>query len=80
MLPQEIIASKRDGKVLSRDEIRFMVAGLTDAQLDTPYRDGGWSVRQLVHHVADSHMNGYIRLKLGNTCGICEKPGFGFKL
>ncbi|MGE3403742.1 MAG: DinB family protein, partial [Vicinamibacterales bacterium] len=47
--------------------LRVAVAGLTDAQLDTPYRDGGWTVRQLVHHVADSHMNGYIRLKLGLT-------------
>lgn len=40
------------------------VAGLSDAQLDTPYRSGGWSVRQLVHHIADSHVNGYVRLKL----------------
>ncbi|MGE0257020.1 MAG: YfiT family bacillithiol transferase [Alphaproteobacteria bacterium] len=47
--------------------LRVAVAGLTDAQLDTPYRDGGWTVRQLVHHVADSHMNGYIRLKLALT-------------
>lgn len=37
--------------------------GLTDAQLDTPYRPGGWTVRQLAHHVADSHVNMYIRLK-----------------
>jgi DinB superfamily len=36
---------------------------LTDTQLDTPYRDGGWSVRQVIHHLADSHMNAYIRLK-----------------
>jgi len=36
---------------------------LTDAQLDTPYRDGGWTLRQVIHHVADSHMNAYIRLK-----------------
>jgi hypothetical protein len=47
--------------------IRQVVAGLTDAQLDTPYRPDGWTVRQLVHHVADSHMNGYIRLKLALT-------------
>jgi len=47
--------------------IREAVAGLSDAQLETPYRPGGWTVRQLVHHVADSHMNGYIRLKLGLT-------------
>ena len=43
------------------------VAGLTPEQLDTPYRDGGWTVRQLVHHVADSHMNAYIRFKLALT-------------
>jgi hypothetical protein len=47
--------------------MRRAVAGLSDAQLDTPYRPGGWTVRQLVHHVADSHMNGYIRLKLALT-------------
>ncbi len=40
---------------------------LTSAQIDTPYRPGGWTVRQLVHHVADSHMNAFIRLKLGLT-------------
>ena len=47
--------------------MRQAVAGLDDVQLDTAYRPGGWTVRQLVHHVADSHMNGYIRLKLGLT-------------
>jgi hypothetical protein len=47
--------------------LRQAVSGLSDAQLDTPYRPGGWTVRQLVHHVADSHMNGYIRLKLALT-------------
>jgi hypothetical protein len=40
------------------------VSGLTDEQLDTPYRDGGWTVRQVVHHLADSHMNAFIRMKL----------------
>jgi hypothetical protein len=44
--------------------LRAAVRGLDDRQLDTPYRDGGWSVRQVVHHVADSHMNAYIRFKL----------------
>lgn len=39
------------------------IHGLTNQQLDTPYRDGGWTVRQVVHHVADSHMNAYIRVK-----------------
>ncbi|HEX8391692.1 MAG TPA: putative metal-dependent hydrolase [Longimicrobium sp.] len=46
---------------------RGAVAGLSDEQLDTPYRDGGWTVRQLAHHMPDSHMNAYIRLKLGLT-------------
>jgi hypothetical protein len=47
--------------------MRAAVAGLTDAQLDTPYRPGGWTVRQVVHHVADSHLNAYLRLKLALT-------------
>jgi uncharacterized damage-inducible protein DinB len=47
--------------------LREAVRGMNDAQLDTPYRDGGWTVRQLVHHIADSHMNAYIRFKLGLT-------------
>jgi hypothetical protein len=47
--------------------MRAAVAGLTDAQLDTPYRPGGWTVRQVVHHVPDSHMNAYIRMKLALT-------------
>ena len=47
--------------------LRAAVAGLSDAQLDTPYREGGWTVRQLVHHIADSHANAYIRFKLALT-------------
>ena len=43
------------------------IINLDEAQLNTPYREGGWSVKQLVHHVADSHMNAYIRFKLGLT-------------
>ena len=43
------------------------VADLDEGQLDTPYRPGGWTVRQVVHHVADSHMNAFIRLKLALT-------------
>ncbi len=43
------------------------VAGLTAAQLDTPYRPGGWTVRQVVHHVPDSHLNAYIRCKVAMT-------------
>lgn len=47
--------------------IRKAVAGLTEQQLDTPYRDGGWTVRQVVHHVPDSHLNSYVRFKLALT-------------
>ena len=47
--------------------IRTLVSGLNDRQLDTPYRPGGWTIRQVVHHVPDSHMNAYIRMKLAAT-------------
>jgi hypothetical protein len=47
--------------------LRTATAGLTEAQLETPYRPGGWTVRQVVHHVPDSHMNAYIRFKLALT-------------
>jgi hypothetical protein len=47
--------------------LRNAVRGLDDAKLNTPYRDGGWTVRQVVHHVPDSHMNAFIRVKLGLT-------------
>ena len=47
--------------------LRASVKGLSDAQLDTEYRPGGWTVRQLVHHVPDSHLNAYVRFKLALT-------------
>jgi uncharacterized damage-inducible protein DinB len=47
--------------------LRAAVSGLSEAQLDTPYRPGGWTVRQLVHHVADSHMNAYLRFRFALT-------------
>lgn len=47
--------------------LRQAVTGLNDPQLDTPYRDGGWTVRQVVHHFADSHANSYIRFRLALT-------------
>jgi uncharacterized damage-inducible protein DinB len=47
--------------------LRAAIRGLSDSQLDTPYREGGWTVRQVVHHVPDSHMNAYIRFKLALT-------------
>jgi uncharacterized damage-inducible protein DinB len=43
--------------------LRAAVENLTDDQLDTPYREGGWTVRQVVHHVADSHANAYLRFR-----------------
>lgn len=56
------------------DDIKFLpqllenaVLNLDEAQLQTPYRDGGWTVQQVVHHVADSHINAYCRVKLGLT-------------
>ncbi len=48
-------------------ELAAAIAGLTPEQLDTPYRPDGWTVRQLVHHVADSHVNAYVRFKLALT-------------
>lgn len=48
-------------------ELRKAVAGLSAQQLDTPYRPEGWTVRQVVHHLPDSHMNSYIRFKLALT-------------
>jgi hypothetical protein len=47
--------------------LRAAVNGLSDPQLDTPYRPEGWTVRQVVHHVADSHANSYVRFKLALT-------------
>jgi uncharacterized damage-inducible protein DinB len=49
------------------DHLRAAIAGLTPAQLDTPYREKGWTVRQVVHHVPDSHLNAYTRIKLALT-------------
>ena len=48
-------------------QLRAAVDGLTDTQLDTPYREGGWTVRQVVHHLADSHINSYIRVRFALT-------------
>jgi len=49
------------------ERLKAAVSGLTETQLDTHYREGGWTVRQTVHHVADSHMNAYVRFKLALT-------------
>jgi uncharacterized damage-inducible protein DinB len=47
--------------------LRSAIAGLSAAQLDTPYRPGGWTVRQVIHHLPDSHMNALVRFKLALT-------------
>ncbi|MCA6441296.1 MAG: YfiT family bacillithiol transferase [Sediminibacterium sp.] len=49
------------------EELERAILNLDKAQLDTPYREGGWTVQEVVHHVADSHMNAYCRFKLGLT-------------
>ena len=49
------------------DQLHDAVRGLDQTQLDVPYRDGGWSLRQVVHHIADSHVNAYVRHKLAIT-------------
>lgn len=46
------------------EQLEAAVAGLSDEQLDTPYRTSAWTVRQVVHHLADSHMNAFVRMKL----------------
>jgi hypothetical protein len=48
-------------------KLRAAVEGLSSPQLDTPYRPGGWTVRQVVHHLPDSHLNSYIRFRLALT-------------
>ena len=49
------------------EELNKLVKGLKEFQLDTSYRENGWTVRQVIHHIADSHMNAYIRFKLALT-------------
>src|SRR5215510_2701902 len=67
----DITSDKRRASIASiRDTpaaLRSAVRGLNEAQLDTPYRDGGWTVRQVVHHVPESHMNAFVRFKLALT-------------
>lgn len=49
------------------ERLRAVSEGLSSTQLDTPYRDGGWTIRQVIHHLPDSHVNAYIRYKLAFT-------------
>lgn len=70
-MPAKVTPELRAGAILeiasAPDRVRAAVRGLNDAQLDTPYREGGWTVRQVVHHLPDSHMNAYIRWRLALT-------------
>jgi uncharacterized damage-inducible protein DinB len=61
------VAGWIDEITLAPGALRKAVSGLQEAQLDTPYREGGWTVRQVVHHVPDSHLNAYSRCKLALT-------------
>jgi hypothetical protein len=62
----EVEAAVRDIAELP-ERLREALDGLTEEQIDSPYREGGWTIRQLVHHVADSHVNAYVRHKLTVT-------------
>jgi uncharacterized damage-inducible protein DinB len=70
-LPESLDATARGealaGLAAAPAALRAAVRGLDDGQLDAPYRPGGWTVRQVVHHVPDSHLNAYLRMKLGLT-------------
>ncbi|MBZ5571328.1 MAG: putative metal-dependent hydrolase [Acidobacteriia bacterium] len=63
--------SQRNGYIADIERapaaLRASIKGLSPEQIETPYRDGGWTVRQVVHHVPESHMNAYIRFKLALT-------------
>jgi DinB superfamily len=69
--PAEISAEEKQRHLLDIAELpaklREAVAGLAPQHLDIPYREGGWTIRQIVHHIADSHMNSYVRFKLALT-------------
>ena len=63
----EEITSAIDAISEAPAKLRAAVEGLSSEQLDTPYRPGGWTIRQVVHHVPDSHLNSYCRFKLALT-------------
>lgn len=69
--PHEVTSAMRAGFIADIAAtpalLREAARALDDCQLDTPYRDGGWTVRQVVHHMADSHLNMYVRLRLALT-------------
>jgi hypothetical protein len=69
--PAEVDAGQLDQAIAEIGALpakfRAAFAGLTKTQLETPYREGGWRLRQVAHHVADSHMNAYVRMRLALT-------------
>jgi hypothetical protein len=69
--PETISAADREAWIREIEalpgNLRRAIAGLSDAQLDTPYRPGGWTLRQVAHHYADSHMNSYLRFRWAAT-------------
>lgn len=69
--PAAVTAEEREthiaGIAAAPTAYRQAIEGLSDSQLDNPYREGGWTVRQVIHHVPDSHMNSYCRFKLALT-------------
>lgn len=78
--PTSIDAASRDTFIAQIEAtpalLRQAVHGLSDAQLDTPYRTGGWTVRQVAHHVPDSHMTAYVRFKLALTEDVPIVKGY----
>jgi uncharacterized damage-inducible protein DinB len=69
---EKALTPERRGELIEQIEeaparLREAVAGLSPEQLDTPYRPGGWTVRQVIHHLPDSHLNAYVRCKLALT-------------
>jgi uncharacterized damage-inducible protein DinB len=69
--PAQIISEQRTAWIGEIEELpealAHAVKDLSESQLDTPYREGGWTIRQVVHHVPDSHLNSYIRFRLALT-------------
>src|SRR5271163_4144808 len=69
--PESVSAGELAGFIDQIDEtparMRTALLGLSDSQLDTPYRQEGWTVRQVAHHVPDSHMNSYVRFRMALT-------------
>jgi uncharacterized damage-inducible protein DinB len=70
-MPAQVNGALRSGAILETaalpGRVRAATMDLSETQMETPYREGGWTVRQVVHHLADSHMNAYVRWRLALT-------------